>query len=469
MSCNSTASPPSPPPITPPSKKRLLANPKPVQGPQDETPNLEPFKDKITRDLPNLSECHGCGLRIDFSNPKARLQPLDSFWRIVLLCKRCFKQVNSGHACLYCFKDTMYSESDCLSCADCERLVHKDCVKKFGESPPWSYSCRGSSELGLELGFSVCIDCWLPELLKSSIRVSRKYKNDNGVAVNCDIGEKSFEEMMKEANYDVKDKIAFAEKAKEKALRKAVAAQNAVKLANGALHLADRKDLCDSANEGDGANDDTGLAFQLHRAMNSSPRISKNTRSVNRSRSHLYQKGGSKISAKWMGLSRSEDGLVAVGNNSELDHDGSILEASGDVSCQGTRSKVVSGRLKSVMMTYNRCNLKRYYSETVEESYFQNACNPRFARKNGQLPPPKQSNPKVKGEGSGDADSDKYFMKFTKKMKGSSQVSHKKTSSRITSPVNEIKQVVLCLPAVRAIERSGSCDASLRSYVGNLR
>ncbi|XP_071935792.1 uncharacterized protein [Coffea arabica] len=366
-----------PPPLTPthsPSQKRLLAAQKPKHTPLPNSAQVHlPQNDKKTRDLPNLSDCHGCGLRIDYSNPKLRLQPLDSFWRIVLLCKKCIKQVTSGQICLYCFKDIANPSSDCLVCRDCDRLIHKDCVSKFGNSTPWSFCTR-------DLGFSVCIDCWVPELLKNSVRV-RKKKNENGDsgssgrAQNAD---RSLEETVKDAHCSVEKKVALAVKAKEKALRKAVVAKNAVELASNALDLAVKKDgigktiseglMGNASHEGSGVSDvtrvvdDAELAFRLHRAMNSSPRISKNTCSVNLSCSDVLKKNGSNgISPNWMDSGSHEGGKAGGCTNSKLDEvqERSISETSAYVESKEGGSVLASGSLKPVLKTYSRNNLKR--------------------------------------------------------------------------------------------------------------
>ncbi|CAK9143403.1 unnamed protein product [Ilex paraguariensis] len=165
-------------PRSSPSKKRLLADPKPEQRSVTASPDSALSSDSLsdrfkrkTRELPNLSDCHGCGLRIDNSNPKERLRTLDSVWRIVLLCKKCIKLVNSRQTCPYCFKEIPGKETDYFQCGDCEHRIHRDCVVKFGGFAPWSY-CSESE-------FSVCVDCWVPKLLVNSIRVFERRKNNN--------------------------------------------------------------------------------------------------------------------------------------------------------------------------------------------------------------------------------------------------------------------------------------------------
>ncbi|KAL9691939.1 hypothetical protein QQ045_012367 [Rhodiola kirilowii] len=59
---------------------------------------------KITRELPNLSECHSCGYR---SNDQDKLRTLNSEWRIVLLCRKCYPRAVHGEVCTYCLDDVI--------------------------------------------------------------------------------------------------------------------------------------------------------------------------------------------------------------------------------------------------------------------------------------------------------------------------------------------------------------------------
>lgn len=147
---------------------------------------------------------------------------------------------------------------------------------KYGRSPPWSY-CHIDSH------FSVCVDCWVPNFLGNSIRVYSGRRNrgnklgESGFLANNN-DTKLLEDMVKDADLAVEKKFKIMAKAKEDALRKAVAAKNAVAFANGVLGLVAKNN-----ENGDESKclDDEELAFQLHRAMNSSPRIAKNFCSVN--------------------------------------------------------------------------------------------------------------------------------------------------------------------------------------------
>lgn len=257
-----------PPSSTSPSRKRLLSD---LNKPKQVSSSLltEFSISKKTRDSPNLSNCHGCGIRINYSNPKERLQTLDSVWRIVLLCKKCFKRVESGEVCSYCFNGMC--EGGSFRCSGCKRCVHKDCVVKFGRIPPWSYCCTSESRS------RVCIDCWVPKLLVKSTRVySRRRKSVHSVdgsrvSVNSN-SPKLVQDAVKDPNLVLEKKVLFGARAKENVLRKAVVAKSAVESSNDAVQLVDKKDSSDAE-----------LAFRLHRAMNSSPRISRNVCVLNSS------------------------------------------------------------------------------------------------------------------------------------------------------------------------------------------
>ncbi|KAF8014019.1 hypothetical protein BT93_I1781 [Corymbia citriodora subsp. variegata] len=249
---------------------------------------------KKTRDLPNLSQCHACGFRIDLVDGKNRLQPLYSEWRIVLLCKKCLIWVESSVICSYCFSET---SDECFRCCGCKRRVHKNCLLNYKNVAPWSYSCSGS---GSE--FSVCVDCWLPRSMAKLNGASKRRRiggKSDGRAV-CGLGHSrlledgdrvmmSLEDVVKDANCAVELKNAAACKAKEKVQKKAVVARRAVELATEALDMVVNKDessflVCKERGGDcdDEVVDDEEFAFQLHRSMNSSPRISKNFCSVNK-------------------------------------------------------------------------------------------------------------------------------------------------------------------------------------------
>ncbi|XP_050260852.1 uncharacterized protein LOC126705722 [Quercus robur] len=251
-------------------------SPNPNQNPNDTVP----VPKKITRDLPNLSECHACGLRTDTANPnpkRQRLQTLRSEWRIVLLCNKCFLRVNSSHICSYCFLQADHSS---FLCRLCNRRVHSHCFHNNRHVAPWSYA--SSDE------FSVCVDCWVPKPIALSRSRSRS-QSQNNFKGNSDESSrvlpefnsvKSLQDAANDASSVAKNKIEAAVKAREEAVRKALVARKAVELANTALDLV----ASDANNkEEEVFIDDVELAFRLHRVMNSSPRISSNFCSLNTS------------------------------------------------------------------------------------------------------------------------------------------------------------------------------------------
>ncbi|KAK9989196.1 hypothetical protein SO802_029435 [Lithocarpus litseifolius] len=253
-------------------------SPNPNPNPNDTVP----VPKKITRDLPNVSECHACGLRTDTANPnprRQRLQTLRSEWRIVLLCNKCFLRVNSSHICSYCFLQADHSS---FRCRLCNRRVHSHCFHNNRHVAPWSYA--SSDE------FSVCVDCWVPKPIALSRSRSRSQSQSQNFKGNSDESSrvlpdlnslKSLQDAANDASSVAKNKIEAAVKAREEAVRKALVARKAVELANSALDLV----ASDANNkEEDGVFiDDVELAFRLHRVMNSSPRISSNFCSLNTS------------------------------------------------------------------------------------------------------------------------------------------------------------------------------------------
>ncbi|KAL6560714.1 hypothetical protein OROGR_004273 [Orobanche gracilis] len=216
----------------PPSSSKLLilTDPNPKSWPKpplSASPNCasssstttKPLTEKKTRDQPNFSDCHCCGRRIDHSNPTGRLQPLDSVWRIVLLCRKCRRDVHSGQTCPYCFRVTGAS----------------------GE---------------------VCVDCWVPELLKNSIRVRGRNENKVG-AIKDEEYEDLLENIVKNARNEVEKKVKSMTKVGK----------------NDTLDLManKEKDSLKAKNSNQSGSfevaEDAEMAIQLHRAINSSPRI----------------------------------------------------------------------------------------------------------------------------------------------------------------------------------------------------
>ncbi|KAK6121328.1 hypothetical protein DH2020_044930 [Rehmannia glutinosa] len=274
-------------PITGPNPKSRPRSDPPTVPPNSasssSTTNAAP-PDKRTRDLPNLSDCHCCGRRINYTNPKDRLQPLDSVWRIVLLCRKCRKKVGSGQTCPYCFKETGNS-GDLLTCTVCERKIHKDCVRDYGNCTPWCFLGAG-----LE-GFRVCVDCWVPELLKNSIKVCGRSESKGG---SKDKGE---------ANDLLKNLVKNAKYLLAKNGKDSSKAENLN--CNGTIEVVD----------------DAELAIQLHRAMNSSPRILRSKPVVNSNALdvlNIRHWNGLSYKRSRIGKNRSEDQkLGTFANNAE--------------------------------------------------------------------------------------------------------------------------------------------------------
>ncbi|KAF9601252.1 hypothetical protein IFM89_018362 [Coptis chinensis] len=139
-----------------------------------------------------------------------------------------------------------------------------------------------------------CIDCWIPRTLKKVVR-KRKRSSSSSSSSNVDWDSssldmprvetegnpKSIEDKVKDAKSNAEMKVANAAKVREEALKKAAMARKAAQKAANAL------DVAVAANgevQGDGSCcpvvDDAELALRLHRAINSSPRIFRNMRSV---------------------------------------------------------------------------------------------------------------------------------------------------------------------------------------------
>ncbi|KAE8707581.1 putative Tetratricopeptide repeat-like superfamily protein [Hibiscus syriacus] len=234
----------------PTSRKRLLSD-----CAKPETPlSLHQPPLKKTRGLPNLTECQACGFRSDNASSKKQIQTLYSEWRIVLLCPKCYNRVDSSQICAYCFKE---ASEDCFSCTLCKRSLHKTCFLDYKSVPPWSYAVCGSE-------FTVCIDCWVPEKIASKRGIFRREKN---AKISCvsevkNGGVVKLLDVVKDANCAMGETVEAAVEARGMALNinKADVAQQVVEFANIELEKCD----------------DAELAFRMHKAMNSSPRISKN-------------------------------------------------------------------------------------------------------------------------------------------------------------------------------------------------
>lgn len=279
--------------------------------------------------------------------------------------------VNSGQLCPYCFKDTPDLVPDCVRCCDCGRFIHQNCIVNYSASPPWSYSSSSSCEES-GLGFSTCVDCWVPNLLKNSVKVCRNKgvtdksgelpatQSDPMASIKGNDDVKSLEEAVNNSNTMVENKIAVAVKAKEKALRKAVVAREyGSKKGEGSVECINNDS---NVNEVTRFVDDAELAFQLHRAMNSSPRISKNSCPTNLSYPDLLKLTGSDGDSPILNdLGSYEDGKVAVCSDAltKDNHDSNIMEASAYIRISDCLSAITSLRLKPQLKTYKRINKKR--------------------------------------------------------------------------------------------------------------
>lgn len=255
-------------------QKKLLSNsnPNPCRSPTSASSNSVIQYQKKTRYAPNLSDCHCCGVKVP-SDGTHKLQTLDSHWRVVLLCKKCIKLINSAQFCSYCFN--RICDDDGIQCRQCKRRVHNDCVLKYKGFAPWSYCC-------LDSGFSVCVDCWVPKSA-AGLNKADSVKSSKIASESCLMAKSRVSDAMEDAKVAAEKKIEEAAKAREKALKKAVVAKRAVELAYNAVNLVNRDEtaskefLLDTT----AVVDDAQVAFRLHRAMNSSPRIFKNLSSTN--------------------------------------------------------------------------------------------------------------------------------------------------------------------------------------------
>uniref|UniRef100_A0A7N0ZWU9 Uncharacterized protein n=1 Tax=Kalanchoe fedtschenkoi TaxID=63787 RepID=A0A7N0ZWU9_KALFE len=247
-----------------------------------------------TRDLPNLAECHSCGLRVNTSNGKDKLRILDSEWRVVLLCRKCCRRAAHGEMCTYCLGE-VGGEGERFKCGECRSCVHKDCLVMFSDSAPWSYFDWSSVD--------VCVDCWLPSRVRKMRdvqggrrRVSGNYlgsgkklmefgvKGDleNGLekraqlVVKPQMAYEDREKSMRQTEYEdrEKSKRQTAYKDKEKSLRKGLVEKVDVGKEKCGLVYVSSAELGQKRK----GVDDAELAFQLHRVMNSSPRILRNLR-----------------------------------------------------------------------------------------------------------------------------------------------------------------------------------------------
>lgn len=121
------------------------------------------------------------------------------------------------------------------------------------------------------------MDCWIPKPLASWRGVSNDRNAKRKRRIGLEPGnsfsdggdhEKVLEDVVKDANSAVEMKIEAATQAREKAAKKVAVAKRAIELATNALgFVAEKEEKC-----AEDSVDDSRLAFELHRAINGSPR-----------------------------------------------------------------------------------------------------------------------------------------------------------------------------------------------------
>lgn len=195
------------------------------------------------------------------------------------------------------------------------------------------------------------MDCWVPELLKSSVRVSGSSENKNGLKDKGD-GKDLLENAVKEK------KVKIVAKAKEQGLKSTKVTKSVVDLANGSLDLSANREKgrveADIANRSGAIEvpDDAELAIQLHRAMNSSPRILRSKSLVNTNDSDASNL------RDWNGLSYKTYQRSTLGkNNVEAQKLGTRVNNAENehINQPGENgSRFNSGRLNFGLITYKR-------------------------------------------------------------------------------------------------------------------
>ncbi|XP_008781388.2 uncharacterized protein LOC103701193 isoform X1 [Phoenix dactylifera] len=221
---------------------------------------------KKTRDHPDLTVCHRCGLRFPSDSPRDRLLPLRSQWRVVLLCKPCLSLLRSALACSYCFEEVEQesSSSSCVDCLRCSRRVHRHCIHR-------EQRCFVTPQ-HLDPASFTCIDCCaIPRSRIAALRTA--------TTTAAHPPSVSLEDAVKNAE----KKAEAAAVAKENALKKAVAAKRATERARDALGavLVEKKGGPQKPSA-DSVVPDEELALQLHLAMNGSQRISRSSSRLGR-------------------------------------------------------------------------------------------------------------------------------------------------------------------------------------------
>ncbi|KAL9234997.1 hypothetical protein vseg_009803 [Gypsophila vaccaria] len=344
-------------------------------------------REKKTRELPKLYDCNCCNRRVNATNTKNKIVILRSEWRIVLLCKSCDILVESSQFCSYCLTRV---SSEYYECRKCRRRIHKDCSSMF--SFGLSGNCCDE--------FSVCFDCWIPSLLENEYnrsRIGRIGSSRKQLGKNSGEKGKCLVNVVNEANVVAEEKAAVAVESKENVFGKIMAAKKAVELANGGVGIV----AIDSGGAGDKGDsvvdEDARLAIRLHREMNSSRRISRNSCSLS---SHcvdvprvdgLESRGVNEVSFSGRG---TEDGVDVDGMNLN-----SLQAQEGNKSSGGVKQECGSkfgraedgkcnGDSKSCVITYVR---KRKASKIVKRKQWHDSLLKTYSRKLSRLVKPESS------------------------------------------------------------------------------
>ncbi|KAL2342133.1 hypothetical protein Fmac_010073 [Flemingia macrophylla] len=287
------------------SKKRTEAG---AESPENPSGSVPP--QKKTRDLPNLTECHACGFKVDVCTGRNRLRPLYSEWRVVLLCNKCFSSVQSSKMCSYCFSE---ASPQSFRCNQCGHSVHESCFLKHRNAAPWSYACAGNE-------FSVCVDCWIPKHVAISRRRKAKLKGGENGRVMLEKGNsRVFQSIEDTKRAVVEEKVEVAARAREGAKKKDLVANNAL------ISVANREEpsKIDAFKVLDGSE----LTFELHPHLNSLPRVSKSCCILNTS---------------YLELGTPKRGNSSVGSSSKTSNSGN------DAGCDEHDTKLLEDSCKSL-------------------------------------------------------------------------------------------------------------------------
>ncbi|XP_061364581.1 uncharacterized protein LOC133308009 [Gastrolobium bilobum] len=422
-------------------EKRTEANPQTPESsenPSDSDPLCPP--QKKTRDLPNLTECHACGFKVDVCNGKKGLRTLYSEWRVVLLCNKCFSSVQSSKICSYCFSDT---SPESLRCAQCRHSVHESCFLKYKDAAPWSYACLGSE-------FSVCVDCWIPKPLAISRARRRRVKSgmikkkEGRVMLAKGSSRvfggrqlvRSMEDVVKDANIAVEKKVEAAARAREEAIKKAVVARRAVELANNALSLVENRGVSslnlppkiDAVKLVDGSE----LTIELHPHLNNSPRISKSCCLLNTSYLDTPKRWASGVDSSCKtSISRNASGCdkheLSNDNKQYEDSQKSLCEPSVSIGSLDSDSSTDLNRLCMGRSDMKTCSKEGEHTtefdvEEIGEDLLkegEGSCSDRLmtfgGEDSGMELDRKQADSALHGEDRCNGQPDRYFLKYSRR------------------------------------------------------